>query len=120
MGFFYRTLRMVDYGIKPAFVFDGKPPELKSGTLKKRFARREEATEEGAEAKETGPLGSPPLLRGGWKKEANNLCSDGDRDDGGHGQIFSKDSQSDARAQRRVSKIALPDGNSFPRRQFCR
>jgi flap endonuclease-1 len=46
---------MIDNGVKPAYVFDGKPPELKSGTLKKRFARREEATEEGAEAKETGP-----------------------------------------------------------------
>jgi flap endonuclease-1 len=61
MGFFYRTLRMIDYGIKPAYVFDGKPPELKSGTLKKRFARREEATEEGEEAKETGMIVSATL-----------------------------------------------------------
>lgn len=30
LGFFYRTLRMVDYGIKPVYVFDGKPPDLKS------------------------------------------------------------------------------------------
>lgn len=27
MGFFYRTIRMVENGIKPAYVFDGKPPE---------------------------------------------------------------------------------------------
>ncbi|KIO18056.1 hypothetical protein M407DRAFT_32266 [Tulasnella calospora MUT 4182] len=54
MGFFYRTIRMVENGIKPAYVFDGKPPELKSGVLAKRFERRKEATEQGEEAKEVG------------------------------------------------------------------
>ncbi|EKM51798.1 uncharacterized protein PHACADRAFT_102664 [Phanerochaete carnosa HHB-10118-sp] len=54
MGFFYRTIRMVDNGIKPLYVFDGKPPELKSGVLSKRFERREEAKEDEEEAKETG------------------------------------------------------------------
>lgn len=33
MGFFYRTIRMVDHGIKPCYVFDGKPPELKAGVV---------------------------------------------------------------------------------------
>ena len=67
---------MVENGIKPAYVFDGKPPELKSGVvcvitydthqssanspaqpqLSKRFERREEAKEAGEEAKETGKL----------------------------------------------------------------
>lgn len=45
---------MIENGIKPAYVFDGKPPELKSGVLAKRLERREEAKEEGEEAKETG------------------------------------------------------------------
>ncbi|CAK9779536.1 PIN domain-like protein [Cutaneotrichosporon oleaginosum] len=54
MGFFYRTIRMVDHGIKPCYVFDGKPPELKSGVLKQRFGRREEAKEAEQEAKEVG------------------------------------------------------------------
>lgn len=54
MGFFYRTIRIVENGIKPAYVFDGKPPELKKGVLSKRFERREEAKEEGEEAKEIG------------------------------------------------------------------
>ena len=74
MGFFYRTIRMVENGIKPLYVFDGKPPELKAGVvrvsfdaswacayslssypqLSKRFERREEAKEEQEEAKETG------------------------------------------------------------------
>lgn len=34
MGMFYRTVRMVDNGIKPVYVFDGKPPTLKSGEVK--------------------------------------------------------------------------------------
>ena len=29
MGMFYRTIRMVDNGIKPVYVFDGKPPTMK-------------------------------------------------------------------------------------------
>ena len=33
MGFFYRTIRMAENGIKPAYIFDGKPPELKSGVV---------------------------------------------------------------------------------------
>lgn len=54
MGMFYRTLRMVDNGIKPLFVFDGAPPKLKSGELAKRFQRKTEAHEAHEEAKETG------------------------------------------------------------------
>lgn len=54
MGFFYRTIRMVENGIKPAYVFDGKPPQMKSGVLAKRLERRTEAQAEGEEAKEVG------------------------------------------------------------------
>ncbi|KAK6498586.1 Elongation of fatty acids protein 2 [Arthrobotrys musiformis] len=54
MGMFYRTLRMVDNGIKPLYVFDGKPPTLKSGELAKRTARKFEAQEAHEEAKEVG------------------------------------------------------------------
>jgi flap endonuclease-1 len=54
MGMFYRTLRMVDNGIKPLFVFDGAPPKLKSGELAKRFQRKAEALEKHEEALETG------------------------------------------------------------------
>ncbi|KAJ4422095.1 Elongation of fatty acids protein 2 [Gnomoniopsis sp. IMI 355080] len=54
MGMFYRTLRMVDNGIKPLYVFDGAPPKLKSGELAKRYQRKQEATEGLEEAKETG------------------------------------------------------------------
>ncbi|EEB06605.1 FEN-1 endonuclease [Schizosaccharomyces japonicus yFS275] len=54
MGMFYRTLRMVDNGLKPCYVFDGKPPTLKSGELAKRASRQQKAREEREEAKEVG------------------------------------------------------------------
>ena len=42
MGTFYRTIRMVENGIKPVYVFDGKPPEMKGDELEKRTERRAE------------------------------------------------------------------------------
>ncbi|KAL8182869.1 UNVERIFIED_CONTAM: Elongation of fatty acids protein 2, partial [Gekko kuhli] len=54
MGMFYRTIRMVENGIKPVYVFDGKPPQLKSGELAKRTERRAEAEKQLEEAKEAG------------------------------------------------------------------
>ncbi|CAJ0956816.1 unnamed protein product, partial [Mesorhabditis belari] len=54
MGMFYRTIRMIDNGIKPAYVFDGKPPDMKAGELEKRKEKRDEAEKQLAEAKEKG------------------------------------------------------------------
>ncbi|XP_003397050.3 flap endonuclease 1 isoform X1 [Bombus terrestris] len=58
MGTFYRTIRLVEQGIKPVYVFDGKPPDLKGGELAKRDERRDEtqkllqAAEEAGNAKD--------------------------------------------------------------------
>ncbi|CAJ0761052.1 7600_t:CDS:2, partial [Entrophospora sp. SA101] len=41
---------MVENGIKPCYVFDGKPPVLKSGELAKRLERRKEASKNLEEA----------------------------------------------------------------------
>ena len=54
MGTFYRTIRMIDNGLKPVYVFDGKPPTMKSGELEKRGERRAEAEAALAKAKEEG------------------------------------------------------------------
>ncbi|QPG74065.1 Elongation of fatty acids protein 2 [Brettanomyces nanus] len=54
MGFFYRTIRMAGHGIKPCYVFDGKPPVMKGGELEKRLKRREDAEKKATEAKEAG------------------------------------------------------------------
>ena len=37
---------MIENGIKPCYVFDGKPPVAKSAKLKKRLERRQEAQKE--------------------------------------------------------------------------
>ena len=44
-GILYRTANLIEAGIEPSFVFDGKPNELKSGTIEERIARRERARE---------------------------------------------------------------------------
>jgi len=54
MGMFYRTIRMVDNGIKPVYVFDGKPPTMKAGELEKRKEKRDEAQAALEKAKEEG------------------------------------------------------------------
>ncbi|CAF1388380.1 unnamed protein product [Adineta ricciae] len=54
MGMFYRTIRMVENGIKPVYVFDGKPPQMKSKELEKRLERRTEAEAEMSKAAEAG------------------------------------------------------------------
>lgn len=54
MGTFYRTIKLVEKGIKPVYVFDGKPPDMKSGELNKRAERREEAKKQLDKATEAG------------------------------------------------------------------
>ncbi|KAH9599590.1 XPG N-terminal [Trypanosoma melophagium] len=53
-GLFARTLRMVDEGLKPIYVFDGKPPALKASELQSRHQKAEEAQQQFENAKEEG------------------------------------------------------------------
>ncbi len=55
-GLFYRTINLIQKGIKPVFVFDGKPSKLKSETLKKRIEIRTDAEKEYKKALEVGNL----------------------------------------------------------------
>ncbi len=45
-GLLYRTANMVEVGIRPVYVFDGKPPEEKQATIEERREIREKALEE--------------------------------------------------------------------------
>ncbi len=54
VGLFPRTIRLMEYGIKPIFVFDGKPPLLKKQELERRRELKEKAKEKYEEAKEEG------------------------------------------------------------------
>ncbi|GLT70298.1 hypothetical protein SLA2020_423880 [Shorea laevis] len=53
-GMFTRTIRLLEAGMKPVYVFDGKPPDLKRQELAKRYSKRADASEDLAEAVETG------------------------------------------------------------------
>lgn len=53
-GLFYRTIKMLEAGIKPVYVFDGKPPELKSSELQKRREKRAQDQDAATKAKEEG------------------------------------------------------------------
>ena len=53
-GLLYRTASLIEAGIEPVFVFDGKPHELKMGTLNERRERREKAEKEWQKAVEEG------------------------------------------------------------------
>jgi len=53
-GLFYRSIRWLEAGIKPVFVFDGPPPDLKMKVVEERGRRREEALRKWKEAVERG------------------------------------------------------------------
>ncbi len=55
-GLLYRTANLIENGIEPSFVFDGKPSELKAGTIEERIARREKAKEEYEQALAEGDM----------------------------------------------------------------
>ena len=46
MGTFYRTTSLLQEGVLPVWVFDGKPPERKAGTIRQRIAAKEKAEAE--------------------------------------------------------------------------
>lgn len=55
-GVFYRTVNLLEAGIRPAYVFDGKPPELKSSEIARRVEVKEKAKEEYKLAVERGDI----------------------------------------------------------------
>ncbi|MCC6011189.1 MAG: flap endonuclease-1 [Desulfurococcaceae archaeon] len=57
-GLFYRTVNLIENGIKPVYVFDGTPPELKAKEIERRKAIREDAQKKYEEAVRTGDLES--------------------------------------------------------------
>jgi len=55
-GIIYRTSNLVASGVKPVFVFDGEPHELKQGTIESRRERKVKAEKEWKEALEKGDI----------------------------------------------------------------
>ncbi|MEM5872660.1 MAG: flap endonuclease-1 [Candidatus Aenigmatarchaeota archaeon] len=53
-GIFYRTINLLENGIKPIYVFDGEPPKFKLKEIERRQKMREEAFKKWQEALEKG------------------------------------------------------------------
>ncbi len=45
LGFMYKIIELIEHGIIPVFVFDGKPPEAKTNVLNKRNEQKVKSTE---------------------------------------------------------------------------
>ena len=56
MGVFYRTTSLLREGVLPIWVFDGKPPERKTGTIRQRIEAKERAEGEWQQALAAGDL----------------------------------------------------------------
>ena len=72
-GLFNRTVRFLSEGIRPVFVFDGKPPSFKNHELTKRRAKAKEASAKLKQAQEEGNVEeeekqSKRLVRAGQKE----------------------------------------------------
>jgi flap endonuclease-1 len=56
MGVLYRTTSLLGEGVLPVWVFDGRPPERKAGTIRQRLAAKERAEGQYQEALAAGDL----------------------------------------------------------------
>lgn len=53
-GLLYRTIKLLEAGIKPIYVYDGEPPEFKKKTIEERQVAREEARKKWEQAVKEG------------------------------------------------------------------
>lgn len=71
-GLFYRTCNLLEYGIKPCFIFDGQAPELKAETQNKRRKIKENAKSEHQKAIDCGDLESARK----WGQQTSQLTKE--------------------------------------------
>jgi flap endonuclease-1 len=53
-GLLYRTIKLIEAGIKPIYVYDGEPPKFKKKTIEEREAVREESRKKWEQAVKEG------------------------------------------------------------------
>ena len=78
-GLFYRTINIMEAGIKPVYVFDGKPPELKAKEIQQRMSIREEARRKYEEALASGDLETARRYAQLSAKLTNDMVDDAKR-----------------------------------------
>jgi len=75
-GFFFKIVDLIEAGIKPVFVFEGKPIDLKTKTLVQRRKTREGIEIVALEAKTKGDLDLYNKLISGIKKIDDQMIND--------------------------------------------
>lgn len=79
VGLLSKVTRMIEAGIKPVFVFDGKPPEDKQGELERRRQAREAAETEQQKAEEEGDIERAKQLSRRTVKVTQQHCKQAER-----------------------------------------
>lgn len=76
VGLLYRTASLLENGVLPVYVFDGKPSDLKAGTLRKRALAKERASKAWEEALAAGDLEKARRKAAGTSRLTPDMVSD--------------------------------------------
>lgn len=76
VGLFHRTIQFMEAGVKPIWVFDGKPPDLKSKELDKRVELKRDAEEKKEEAIAAGDWEAAKKMAGRSIKITPEMMAD--------------------------------------------
>ena len=76
VGLYHRTIQFMEAGVKPIWVFDGKPPDLKAHELDKRKESKENAEEQKEKAIESGDWEKVKQMAGRSIKITPEMMSD--------------------------------------------
>ncbi len=75
-GLFYRTINFIEHNIKPIYVFDGKPSELKLETIEERRKVKKEANIKMIKAQEKGDMSEAKKFAQMTSKLDNNMIEE--------------------------------------------
>ena len=79
MGIFNRSVQLMENGIRPCWVFDGKPPDLKKRVLEERKKRKKEAETAKTDAVDTGDYEKALKMAGQSVKITSQMLEDAKR-----------------------------------------
>jgi len=75
-GIFYRTAKLIEAGVKPAYIFDGEPPKLKKSVLEGRKEVREKAEDRWKDALKRGELAEARVYAQASSKLSKEMVED--------------------------------------------
>jgi flap endonuclease-1 len=78
-GLLYRNANLLDMGIMPAYVFDGKPPSFKKGVVEERVEIRKRSEEKWKEALKAGEMEKARTYAMGSSRVSKSIIEDGKR-----------------------------------------